>query len=233
MKRRMTAACACGAALAMGLVQADRAVQVRHRGRACSRARSSCRARRPRASSARPAPCRPANRSAGRLRRTRGRHRARNNSPASGRRAASVQAGSKLSRMLRTATGEVATLSVSRSTRSPKLSSARASNCRSCWTATSSARCAEESTATTMQTMATATITPIGTTTLKRARSQLVYCWRGSGARARLGKIRSPKRSKMLDFSVRTVALNACHFAFVSPPEGLYARRAPQFTRLR
>src|SRR5450759_5113355 len=41
--------------------------------------------------------------------------------------------------------------------------------------ATSSARWAEESTATTMQTMATATITPIGTTTLKRARSQLVY----------------------------------------------------------
>ena len=69
---------------------------------------------------------------------------------------------------------EEATLSTSRSTRSPWLRRAPTSICRSCWMATLSARWAEESTATTMQTMATATMTPIGTTTLKRARSQLV-----------------------------------------------------------
>ena len=56
--------------------------------------------------------------------------------------------------------------------------------------ATSSARCAEVSTATTMQTIATATITPIGTTTLKRARSQLVYCVRSDArGRATAGKV--------------------------------------------
>ena len=42
--------------------------------------------------------------------------------------------------------------------------------------ATSSARCAEVSTATTTQTIATATITPIGTTTLRRGGSNRPVC---------------------------------------------------------
>jgi len=74
-----------------------------------------------------------------------------------------------------------------RSDHSPRLAIALVNRRISCLTATSSARWAEESTATTMQTIATATITPIGTTTLRRARSQWVYPgfsvarWRAAG----------------------------------------------------
>jgi hypothetical protein len=54
-----------------------------------------------------------------------------------------------------------------------------------------------------------------------------VYCWLCSEPRARAGKINSPKPSEMLDFSGRTVASNACHFAFVSPAEGVLAGGVP------
>ena len=95
--------------------------------------------------------------------------------------------------MFWSADGALATLLTSRSTRLPKLSSERANNSFSCSTATWSARWADVHTATTMHTMATATMTPIGTTTLKRARSQLVY-GRSSEARPRAisGKVMIP-----------------------------------------
>ena len=71
-------------------------------------------------------------------------------------------------RMLRTPASEVAIASTSRSTRSAWWLSERVNNCRSLSSATSSARRADPSTVTTIQTIASATMTPIGTTTLAR-----------------------------------------------------------------
>ena len=65
----------------------------------------------------------------------------------------------------------VATLSISRRMRSPRSMIAPLNSCCSRSSATSSARCAELSTATTTQMIATATTTPIGTTRLRRTRS--------------------------------------------------------------
>src|ERR1017187_1905839 len=89
--------------------------------------------------------------------------------------------------------------------------------------ATSSARWAEESTATTMQTMATATMTPIGTTTLKRARSQLVYGVSSEArGRAGAGKV-CPLKCPSIRLLGAETRVESLLFAFVStgrrPPD--------------
>ena len=168
----------------------DRAVQVRRRGRACSRAPS---ARSGRASSNQTGSAALAAElridRAGRCRRRRRRNRDRSSVLQPEADALRRPVGSNLARMLRDrrlrggdafhfAQHALAVIGRARCV----------NNCFSCSRATSSARCAEDSTATTMQTIATATMTPIGTTTLKRARSQLVYWPFLGGARASHGR---------------------------------------------
>src|SRR5215471_17398177 len=81
-------------------------------------------------------------------------------------------------------------------------------NCRSVSSATSSARCAELSTATTTQTIATATMTPIGTTTLRRRWLQ-PNCLRASPISDRAAaKCRIPK-----DYLGVRIGRNDCVFA--------------------
>src|SRR4029079_12883324 len=79
-----------------------------------------------------------------------------------------------------------------------------------------SARCADDSTATTMQTIATATMTPMGTTTLRRARSQLVY-GRVSGARGRAtaGTMGAPESVLLIGLSRPETREQSLLFAFV------------------
>ena len=84
----------------------------------------------------------------------------------------------------------------------------------------------QESTATTMQTMATATMTPIGTTTLKRARSQLVYFSSDARGRATAGEV-EPLLTCPTDSVRAEPREESLLLAFVTAP----AASIPQFWR--